>query len=383
MGDSRLRIAINAVPLAPGGGLVCLLGYLTAWQEMDADLEITVYASRQAVIDAVGSARPDLDVIPFALGQPPRKHFFLQQTRLGSVVMEHRPDLVVSTQYGIRKCLAPQLIRHENLLRFICPTFWDRLRKGTLFDIREAVRDMAARSALHYSVANVFISDYMRRQTEASFPDSAPRNHVIYNGVSDKVIKASRVVEPSWDGQPNLVAIQDTRPHKDNPTLVRTLAELVRRRPSVPWHLHVAGGGDWATIKLLARQLGVLGRITFHGYLDQDQLDTLLRKSLCLVFTSIVEGFGIPPIEAMARRCPAIACDCTAMPEIIGDAGILVLPGDSGAFAESVVDLYEDPRKRQQLVEKGINRVTKFCWQESAAAMLALFRKSVSYINSG
>lgn len=378
MGHSKLKVAINAVPHAPGGGMVGLIGYMTAWQELGAELNVTVYASRRFVIDAFKQACPDVDVVPFAFEQPPWKHFLLQQTKLGPAVMRRNADVLMTTQNCVRNCPVPQLVRHQNLFRFFHPTVWSRVRRRTLFDLREAVADLSTRRALRNSAVNVFISDHMRLAAEALVPESAPRNHVIHNALVHKVIEASRMSTTWWDGQPNLIAVQDTWPHKDNPTLIRTLERLVQLRPAVPWMLHVAGSGDWTKIKALARRLGVLDRITFHGYVDHDRLDELFRQSLCLVFTSVVEGFGNPPLESMARRCPAIACDCTAIPEVVGEAGILVPPGDSNAFAEAVVELYEDRAKRQAFVEKGLDRITMFDWRKSATAMLRLFREILS-----
>jgi len=358
--------------------MMSLLGYLIAWQELGVDLQLTVFASRPPVFEAVRATCPGIEVVPFAVGQPSWRHFLLQQTRLNRQIMQRSPDLLLGSQYRVENCPLPQVVRHQNLLRYLYPNIWGRLRRCTRYDLREGVIDVAARRALRRAEVNIFISEYMRREAEAIIPESAPRNHVIHNGLSRRVLDASRIATSTWDGQPRLLAIQDTLPHKDCTTLIRTLAELVRLRPSVPWQLEIAGGGDWTEYMALAERLRVRDRITLHGYVDHDRLDTLLRASLCLVFTSLVEGFGNPPIESMARRCPVIACNCTAMPEVIGEAGVLVPPGDALAFAESVIELYEDRAKRQRLVEAGMERIKLFDWHKSAMTLFGLFEKALA-----
>ncbi|MBL9122189.1 MAG: glycosyltransferase, partial [Planctomycetaceae bacterium] len=125
----------------------------------------------------------------------------------------------------------------------------------------------------------------------------------------------------------------------------------------------------------LARDEGVADRIAWLGFQNQAQIDELLRTSLCLVFTSVVEGFGLPPLEAMARRCPVVACNATAMPEIIQDAGLLVEPRQAGQFAESVIRLHRDEQLRQTMAERGLERAKDFPASSSAAKLCEVFHK--------
>jgi len=367
--STNMRLAVNAVSIAAGGGVNGLVGYLKAWQEIGADLDISLYASREEVIEAVRAARPDIRIVPFALGASSGRHFFLQQVALGKEIEQSGADVVMTTQTDVGRCRIPQLIHHRNLKRYEYDSPLPRIRRGQL---GEAVKDLTARRSLRRSKCNVFISDHLRRQAERLVPESAPFNHVIYNGLSDDAIRAAEVHIEGWQGQPHLVAIQTPVEHKDNPTLLRTLAYLLKAEPDVPWQLSIAGACDWSEVKKMAADLGVLDRIRFLGYVSHEQLDPILRQSVCLVFTSVLEGFGNPPIEAMARSCPTVACNVTAMPEVIGDAGLLVEPRQAEQFGEAVRRLYHDRPLRQSLVERGLERIKRFRWTDSATRMLEL-----------
>ncbi len=363
------HLAVNAMNLAPGGGLTGLLGYLGAWRDCGRIARITVIASREGVARAVRERFPDITLLVCASGQSPARRFLSVSLGLGRIISEIKPDVVMSTQSGIVNCSAPQLIHHRNLHRFRC-SYGQRVLR---LEIKELTKDYAARLSLRRAACNVFISEYMRREAERFVPESAPRNHVCYNGLAQKRINAAPLTPNQWSGQPHLVAVQDTQAHKDNPTLLNTLRLLTEMEPNTEWRLCIAGGGNWEEFAKNAAKMGLSQRIEYRGFLEEAELDSLLRRSMCLVFTSRCEAFGNPPLEAMSCRCPVIASDCTAIPEVVGDAGMLVRPGDVAAFANAVLQVKNMHELRQRLVDKGLERIKMFCWEDSAMRMLEMF----------
>jgi glycosyltransferase involved in cell wall biosynthesis len=194
---------------------------------------------------------------------------------------------------------------------------------------------------------------------------------VIHNGLDESVIRGASL-PARWSGEPRLLAITSRDPHKDNATLIRCLAELASRRREVAWSLRVAGTEGLPAERRLAAELGVADRIQWLGFVGTRELDSLLRESLCMVFCSVLEGFGNPTVEAMARRCPVVASRATAIPEIVGDAALLVEPGDPGAFAAGVLRLVDDAALRDELVQRGLGRIKQFRWLRHAEELLRL-----------
>ena len=110
-----MRLAINAVSFAPGGALTGLLGYLSPWMDESYDLDITIYASRRAVLDLVEPYRPRVRVVPFAVGCRSWHHFLQQQMRLGPVIERNGAEVLMATNTLVGRCQLPQLVHHRKL----------------------------------------------------------------------------------------------------------------------------------------------------------------------------------------------------------------------------------------------------------------------------
>ena len=175
-----------------------------------------------------------------------------------------------------------------------------------------------------------------------------------------------------WKGEPNLVAVTSEEPFKENGMLARVLAHLVARQPDVRWSLSVAGAGRFERERRLAGELGVADRIRWLGFVDGRELESLYRQAACLLYTSPLEGFGLPPIEAMARSCPVVASEATAIPDVVGDAALLVEPGNVRQFADAAMRLLDNRGLRDELIERGARRAARFRWSESAARFYRL-----------
>lgn len=360
------HVAINAVSLAPGGGLTGLLGYLQAWQEIDAPLAFTLFASRPAVLEAVIALRPDVRVVRFGVGLNLVRRRIREHLSLGRAMAASGAAIALTTNYAVAACPLPQVVHHRNLLLFEPASMRAQLGQGW----KRALQARAARRSLQRSTANIYISDYLRRAAERLVPASAPRNHVIHNGLPSATIEsASRPPSPPEDGL--LVCITADLPHKDTASAVKTLAALISAYPERPWKLRVIGEGRFEEEKRLARQLRVDERIAWDGFLPRTDIDGMFQRAFCLLYTSRVEGFGNPPLEAMARGCPVIAWRTTAIPEVVGDAGILVDPEERQDLASGVSALL-DPAARDARSERGRRHVESFRWTDSARRFASL-----------
>ncbi len=119
------------------------------------------------------------------------------------------------------------------------------------------------------------------------------------------------------------------------------------------------------------------GQLRMPGYLSEQQLQHLLTGSLVFVYPSLYEGFGMPPLEAMACQVPVIASDRASLPEVIGDAGILLPADDALAWRDAMLSLLEDPKRCQQCVQQGLQRSARFTWDACAEQTLHCFQRHI------
>lgn len=120
---------------------------------------------------------------------------------------------------------------------------------------------------------------------------------------------------------------------------------------------------------------GLEGRVVFTGFIPDQHLDALMRRARCLIYPSLYEGFGIPVLEAMRVRTPVITSNVTALPEVAGEAALLVDPLNLEEMAAAIERLERDPEFRADLVRKGERRAAAFTWERTAREYLALYQE--------
>ncbi|MDR0742719.1 MAG: glycosyltransferase family 4 protein [Puniceicoccales bacterium] len=141
----------------------------------------------------------------------------------------------------------------------------------------------------------------------------------------------------------------------------------------------VAGCVDDNFEKIFNTEMASLGensmKIIRIGYVDDEDLASLYSHAECCVFVSLYEGFGLPPLEAMQCGCPVITSNVTSLPEVVGNAGILINPTDDEAMVAAYEKVYYDEKLRQELSQKGLNRAKNFSWKACVDTMVDEFRK--------
>ncbi|MGA8033893.1 MAG: glycosyltransferase family 1 protein [Casimicrobiaceae bacterium] len=161
---------------------------------------------------------------------------------------------------------------------------------------------------------------------------------------------------------------------KNTPALVRMFATVAAGDPAAK--LVILGATDArqkATLQALIGQLGLEGRVSLLGYVPDEELDRLYREAACLVYISLYEGFGLPPLEVMVHGMPVVASNRSSIPEVVGDAGILVDPENIDAIADAVLRLLHDQAFRHQLSEKAWRRAREFSWRATAERTASIF----------
>jgi glycosyltransferase involved in cell wall biosynthesis len=150
-------------------------------------------------------------------------------------------------------------------------------------------------------------------------------------------------------------------PHKNHERLFEAFALLRRKRPEL--RLVLTGGGDFSDVPA-----GVEAR----GHVARSEVVSLMQRASALVFPSLYEGFGLPPLEAMACGCPVASSNAAALPEVVADAARLFDPHDPEAIADAVRDVLADPHP---WIERGLAHAARFSWDATARGHDAVYRE--------
>lgn len=165
-----------------------------------------------------------------------------------------------------------------------------------------------------------------------------------------------------------------TSPHKNHRTLLEAFAKVVAVRDDAVLVLTGARGPAEGAVVGAIEELGLTSNVRRLGRVPAEELDMLFRGAVALVYPSTYEGFGLPLAEAMTAGCPVIASDRTALPEVVGEAGILLEPDDAEAWADAMLRLLDNEGRRTELIAAGRERIRSFSPEEATRRQVAAYR---------
>jgi glycosyltransferase involved in cell wall biosynthesis len=165
-----------------------------------------------------------------------------------------------------------------------------------------------------------------------------------------------------------ILAVGSRSPHKNLQAAIRAVSQLDSDR--LP--LVIAGGSNR---RIFAGQDGDVGRFHEAGYVTDGELRALYEHAACFVYPSLYEGFGLPPLEAMACGCPTVVSNTTSLPEVCGDAALYCDPRNPEDIAAGLRMLIQVPARRDELRRRGLARAREFTWGRAAGALLDLIAR--------
>jgi glycosyltransferase involved in cell wall biosynthesis/SAM-dependent methyltransferase len=290
-----------------------------------------------------------------------------------------RPDLVFSPTHGPLRCAVPLALMVQDLSFEHRPYDYPL---ATRLRLRWAVRAQVRTARVVLTVSEDAREDLIRtygldpsrvfRVPNASLP---PR----------RVDESELQVQRSWLRDqgvtgPFLLYLGNLHPRKNVISAIEAFGLAQRSQPGLADHQFVVAGGRWwgSGEQEAARRHTSDGSVVFLGRVDDAQRELLLRDAVTLVYPSLFEGFGLPPLEAMARGTPVVASDRTSIPEVVGDGGVCVDPLDLPEFAETLVRVATDPELAADLAERGRRRAASFSVGSTGEALRAAFEAAIS-----
>ena len=176
-------------------------------------------------------------------------------------------------------------------------------------------------------------------------------------------------------GAPFILGLGTLQPRKNYKRLIQAFSILKFRLSIANLQLVIVGGKGWLYDDIFGevKRLGLEGHVVFPGFADDEDLPALYSAAELLAYPSLYEGFGLPVLEAMACGTPAITSNVSSLPEVGGDAALLVEPMDVDAIAQAMLRLLQDQHLRQTCITRGFEQACRFTWENAAVQLLKLY----------
>jgi glycosyltransferase involved in cell wall biosynthesis len=223
-----------------------------------------------------------------------------------------------------------------------------------------------------------------RKALEDLFPVVRDRTAVIPLGVDSRFLRAREagVARSRGIDGPFVLAVGTLEPRKNLPRLVQAFASSDAARNN-GFKLVLAGARGWSSAELES----VVGRhrdvVRTIGHVPDDELPALYAEAFVFAFPSLAEGFGLPVLEAMAAGTPVLTSNCSALPEVSGDAALQIDPTNTGEIKVGLNRLLTDPSLRDELSRRGRARAAEFTWERTARTTLDYLRSVTSTLDAG
>lgn len=235
--------------------------------------------------------------------------------------------------------------------------------------MRALLRRTVRRAARLITVSRHTADDLAREFRGAHAPVT-----VIPNGVDARFSNRAPVAAPV--AGPYVLTVGNRKPHKAHEVALAAFIALAAEDAALRWVVAGEEFPHWRKVLALAELAGVRGRIVDVGVASDAQLAALYAGAAAVLQPSRYEGFGLAVLEAMAAGAPVVAANATSVPEVAGDAALLVPPGDAAAMAAAVRRVRTDASLRARLAAAGRARAAEFTWERSAAATVRVLREA-------
>lgn len=357
-----MRIAIDARKLHDYGIGTYVRNLIRALARIDHQNEYALLC-RPADCDAIAALGDNFRAVP----EPSGNYSVKEQWHVPLTLRRVKADVFHAPHYVLPQFLpCPAVVTIHDCIHLRFPEY---LPNRFAYGYAKLFMTMAARQATRV----LTVSEASKRDILGYLRVPAAKVEVIYNGLDDRFSRSPDTAEVELVRQrfqltdPYLLYAGNIKPHKNVDRVIEAFARL-KKRGHESLKLLIIGDeiSKSPQLRRAVHRLQLHQQVRFLGFVSNDTLAVLFRLASVFVFPSLYEGFGLPPLEAMASGTPVVTSNVSSLPEVVGDAALLVDPRDAAAIAGAVERILEDPALRQALVQKGLVRSREFSWERAA-----------------
>jgi glycosyltransferase involved in cell wall biosynthesis len=276
-------------------------------------------------------------------------------------------------------CTIPSVVTIHDCIHLLFPQY---LPNRMAFRYARFVMGSAIRnSSIVFTVSEASRADILR-----FYPSTDPAKvHVVPNAIDAELLvdpgeaERDRVRERYQIRGRFVLFAGNVKPHKNLERLIRAFARVRCQEGNEDLRLVVIGDdvSRYASLRRTADEAGVRQEVRFFGFVPHETLAALYRMATVFAFPSLYEGFGLPPLEAMACGTPVVTSRISSLPEVVGDGALLVDPYNEDDIAQGIARLLDDQDLRARLVERGLERAASYSWARSARQIHAGYLKAL------
>jgi glycosyltransferase involved in cell wall biosynthesis len=200
--------------------------------------------------------------------------------------------------------------------------------------------------------------------------------------VNNKNIIRETIKKYQIPDRPYLLSLCTLEPRKNLSFLIRCFAKIILENSSIDLNLVLVGVSGWKNndiFKTAQKNPLLKDRIIFTGYIPDEDLSAIYSGATAFIYPSLYEGFGLPPLEAMQCGTPVITSNTSSLPEVVGDAGIMINPTDEDALCQAILTIIQDSQLRKTLSEKGLERAQQFSWSKCAEETVKVYHTALNF----
>lgn len=355
--------------------------------KMDKENEYVVFLRKENF----NEFKPDNIKVKKVLAEV-RWYSLAEQIKMPFLIFKERLDLMHFPHFNVPVlCPVKFIVTIHDLILTKFPTE----RATTLGPALYKIKNFAYKAVIWLGAKRakkiLAVSDYTNKDIIRQFKINSNKVITTYEGVANLAKNRDTLFTEKIDdsktllgyniNSPYLLYVGNAYPHKNLEGLIDVFEKI--QKNNIKINLVLVGKDDYFynRVKKYAENLGLWKKgdsrctVKFPGYVPDDKLETLFKNARAYVFPSLFEGFGLPPLEAMAKGCPVVSSDKTCLPEVLGEAALYFNPDDKEDMKKKIERIIGDEDLRVDLIKKGYEQVKKYSWWECARKTLDAYKE--------